>query len=193
MEGKLGRNCESKIDHGIASGLLLFNSLKYIRLNKLEELKSLGINGCVDGKNLYWGNDLDNFYYVASSSIAVHNIHRATQDTDQEKLYNDCKMSDLILGKNGIQKLSVQDDPFLFLLSIVDTIEPIKTFSCNPPQNTLESICIDFKNRQTIIISKKEASDIDFTRLKTSIKGLDNWLNITLSIEENSITIKINQ
>ena len=199
MEGKLGRNCESKIDHGIASGLILFNVLKSIRIKKQKELEDDGITNNIDTKtNLYWGNDLDKFYFIASSSIAVHNMRRVNPlDRDYEKqknLYSKCDMDNLILNDDGIKKLSIHDDPFLFLLSIIDTIEPIKTFACIPPQDTLENICIDFKDNRTIIVSKREGSDIDFKKLKDNISGLENWIDVETPVCPNdSLTIVIKE
>ncbi len=199
MDGKIGRNAQAKIDHGIAAGLILFNSLKHIRINKLDELKSFGIDNCVDEQtNLYWCDDLDEFYFIASSSIAVHNMRRVSRyDSDyeeQKKLYQHYRMDALVLDEDKIKKLSIEDEPFLFLFSIVDTIEPTKIFKCQSAEYVLENICIDFTNQNTIIIKKVTGADLNFQKLIDKVDGLDNWLNIEKPICTNdSITIIIKE
>lgn len=64
FNGEVGRTEESRIDHGIASGLILFD-----RLVKNREIQYKKQNN-----DLYWGPDLNEFYKIASLAIACHNI-----------------------------------------------------------------------------------------------------------------------
>ncbi len=194
LDGQIGRGNRPKIDHGISAGLILFNTLKNIRIKKQQELTNAGITDDIDREKLYWGNDLDKFYYIAASSIATHNMRRAKREESLSKVYQDYGMNDMILEEGKIQKISINDDPFLLLFSIADTIEPTKTFDCVKPSYTLENILITFENDSTIKICNKEGSDLDFEKLKKKVKGLDVWLDMALFYpDENSITIKINQ
>lgn len=102
IDGKLGRTEKKKIDHGIASGLILFNALKNIRIKK------------------------------------------------QKKLYQEYRMEDLILDNGKISKLSIKEDPFLFLFSIADTIEPIKSFDRVNNRFVLENIFVKFNDDEEI-------------------------------------------
>ena len=195
MDGKIGRGNTPKIDHGIAAGLILYNTLKHIRIAKQTELRSFGVNNDIDEKNdLYWGDDLDRLYLVAASGIVVHNMRRAESDSKLSIVYQDYEMNDLILEEDGIRKISISDDPFLLLFSLADTIEPTKTFDCVKPSYALENILITFEHGNTIKICNKEGSNFDFEKLKKKVKGLDDWLDISLpDNNKNSITIKINQ
>ncbi len=178
MDGKISRGTQPKIDHGIVAGLILFNSLKYIRIKKLEELKSFAIDGCIDEKiNLYWCDDLDEFYFIASSSIAVHNMRRAKKCTCQERTYLEYGMNDLILEAGDIKRLSVKDDPFLFLFSLVDSIEPTKNGKLYNKQKILEDFFIKFINSYTIEISVSDDSGLSLSNLK----DLESWLDVEIN------------
>jgi len=70
FDGKEGRTNKSKIDHGIASGIILFDRL----------VKNRKINDESNTNDLYWGSYLDDFYETASQAIAVHNIRMKSQE-----------------------------------------------------------------------------------------------------------------
>lgn len=157
FDGTIGRDKNGKIDHGIASGLILYNSLVKNRKDKKDKYGEIDIK-----HNLYWGEDLDLFYATSSYSIAIHNIRSKNQDL----------------------KFSIKDDPFLFLLWIADTLEPTKCFECCNPQYVLENIDIEFNsNKNGFTIKNKQNSELDFSKYKKNIKGLTNFLNIKTNIE----------
>lgn len=153
-----GSLAEGKIDHGIASGLILYNSLVE---NRKKMKKQYGEN---DKKhNLYWGDDLDKFYEISAYSIAVHNIRR----------------------KNNDLKFSIEKDGFIFLFWLTDTIEPTKNFDCCNAQYVLENIIIEFTdNKKGFTIKNKKGSELDFTEYKKNIKNLEHFLNIKINTEE---------
>lgn len=152
FDGTIGRDKNGKIDHGIASGLILYNSLVKNRKDKKDKYGEIDTN-----HNLYWGEDLDLFYATSSYSIAIHNIR----------------------SKNKDLKFSIEDDPFLFLLWIADTLEPTKCFECCNPQYVLENIVIEFNSNQNgFTIKNKQNSELDFSKYKKNIEGLTNFLNI---------------
>jgi hypothetical protein len=160
FNGTIGRDRNGKIDHGIASGLILYNSLVKNRKNR-KNMKEQ--HGEIHEKyNLYWGDDLDKFYEISALSIAVHNIRR----------------------KNDDLKFSIEEDAFLFLFWLVDTIEPTKCFNCCNPQYVIENITIKFHdNKKGFTIKNKEESKLDFTKYKKNIEGLTNFLNIKINTD----------
>jgi len=152
-----GALTEGKIDHGIASGLILYNSL-------VENRKKMkGQYGEIDTKhNLYWGDDLDVFYKDSAYSIAVHNIRRKCRDL----------------------MFSIEEDAFLFLFWLADTIEPTKNFDCCNPQYVLENIIIEFHgDKKGFTIKNKEGSELDFTKYKKNIENLACFLDIKVNTE----------
>lgn len=157
FDGTIGRDKNGKIDHGIASGLILYDSLVKNRKKMKEQY------GENDTKhNLYWGDDLDEFYEVSAYSIAVHNIRRECNDL----------------------KFTIEEDAFLFLFWLSDTIEPNKSFDCCNPQYVLENIIIEFHDdKKGFTIKNKESSELDFTAYKKNIKNLECFLDIKADTE----------
>ena len=130
----LGNNC---IDHAIAGGLRLYEALRkkhYEYINPKnehkKEMKSIFKNGICD---LLWGPPIfDNFIIPCVENIIAHNIWFSLNNNDDEK-YNQLGLEALIIPKddNGERKSPVtyKDYSLLFLLDLVDTIEPIKYWS----------------------------------------------------------------
>jgi len=165
IDGKEGRSNESRIDHGITSGLILYDSLVKNRKEKQEE------HGDIDTKhNLYWGDELDKFYAIAAHSIAVHNMRK----------------EDL--------KFSITEEPFLFLFMLADTIEPSKYFKCANPKEVLEDIAIEFHSKTKFTITNLLKLELDFTEYAKRIENLQSFLKVKVDSEEkNKITIIIEQ
>jgi hypothetical protein len=156
-----GSLTEGKIDHGIASGLILYNSLVK---NRKEMKERYGEN---DTKhNLYWGNGLDKVYEISAYSIAVHNIRRR---------------------KDNALIFSIEEDAFLFLFWLTDTIEPTKCFDCCNPQYVLENIIIEFHdNKKGFTVRNREDSKLDFTKYKKDIENLERFLDIKVNTKETN-------
>ncbi len=160
---------QNKIDHGILGGIVLFDSLEKHRKNKFEE----------NNDSFYWGEDLTIDYAHASIAIATHNIWNI-QDPD--------------IGLSGIFPISFKDYPLLFLLGIVDTLEPTKTFNCVTADYVFKNILIDFQTNNTIKLENTPKSSLDFTILQEKAKGLVGWLDVDVCIKEkNKIIINIKE
>lgn len=146
-----------KIDHGIAAGLILYDALVK---NRIEKKDRYGIDDT--NHNLYWGDDLDKFYATSAYCIAVHNIR----------------------SENKELKFSIDDNPFLFLFWLVDTLEPTKCFDCCNPQYVLENIIIEFHNdKKSFTLKNKQGSKLDFTKYTKVIEGLKKFLIIEVNTE----------
>lgn len=152
---------ESKIEHGIYSGLVLYDGLVKNRLKKKNN------------SEFYWKDDLDKFYAKASFSIAIHNMRR-----------------DGIIDNSKDLKFSIEDEPYLFLFGLADTIEPTKMFDFDDVEYILKNILIEFKDN-VIILQNSSESELDFSRLISRISGLESWLNVNISSEENKLKIEI--
>jgi hypothetical protein len=113
--GERSSNNKTKIEHGIYAGLKLYDGLVKNRINN----KSL---------NLYSEKELEKFYAIASFSISIHNMRR----DDIDNLDPD-------------YKISLENEPFLFLFALADTIEPTKTYEAYYSKYVLENIKIQFK------------------------------------------------
>lgn len=172
---------DGKLDHGITTGIKLFDSLEKNRKVRKEQVE----NG-VENSILYWGDDLTPLYAQASLSIAMHNIWSSGEKEEIKEKYRNLGLESLITGESDIFPISIKDNPLLFLLGLVDTIEPIKTFNCLEPQYVLENILIDF-DKNKITISNKETSILSFERLIKNVKGLKDWLDVELPGIDNSI------
>ncbi|MFW2555577.1 hypothetical protein [Aliarcobacter butzleri] len=172
---------DGKVDHGIMAGIKLFDLLETNRVQKKENKNTR-----------YWKDDLTPLYAQAGLAIAMHNIWLSGTKEDIKEKYRKADLETLITGENTIFPISIKDNPLLFLLGLVDTIEPIKTFNCVTPQYVLENIMISFNKKQNqIIIKNKKHSRLDFEKLKRNTKGLEGWLDIKIIEEINKIIIKI--
>jgi hypothetical protein len=165
FNGERSSGDKSKIEHGIYSGLVLYDGLVKNRLERRDNSSnSLG---------LYWKDDLDKFYAKASFSIAIHNMRR-----------------DGIVKDPGRLKFSLKDEPYLFLFGLADTIEPTKMYNCYNIEYILKNILFDIKEN-TIILQNSFNSELDFSEVIKKINGLESWLNVTVNSEENRVTIEI--
>lgn len=106
------RDFMNRIDHGVFAGIYLYDRLVKIRQRKETEIND----------PLYWGKELEKQYALASASIAMHNIWMPKK-TD-EVVYKRFNLDKLI----KFEPLKSKDHPLLYLLGIVDTLEPIKLF-----------------------------------------------------------------
>ena len=101
---------DKTVDHGIVGALLLFDAL--MDLSKTNEIYSSIKN-------------FDSFFVKLCDTIALHNMWRADDDTIPK--YNKFGLYELI-PENGNFKIYYKDDVLLYLLGLVDTLDPIKAF-----------------------------------------------------------------
>jgi hypothetical protein len=189
-EGKLSSDSSGKIDHGIAAGLLLYDSLVRNRICREKSNKEKENNG-VETDGLYWGKELEEFYARASSSIATHNMRRCTPK--KFKTYLDMGLEKLIInGKDGhVTKLTISDDAFAILFALADTLEPLKIYdSCIDRQIILKSIYIEIKDDEIIFENKNP--QLDFKPFIDNAKSLESWVDIDIEqVGSNQIKLII--
>lgn len=109
-------------DHGIVGGIKLYSDLC-----KLREEKERKNN--YNDTNCYWGEDLENDFSIAAWAIACHNIFYDKGNTAYTSCYKQLGLENLICS-NDKEKYLIKIDrhPIFYLLCLVDSIEPIKTF-----------------------------------------------------------------
>jgi hypothetical protein len=188
------RYCQKKhnyINHGIIGGLLLYDKLKKnFEENKDKALlknPNLNPNDFIYN-NLHWSSSHEDYYKLVASSIISHNIWLAYNKVDIEK-YKKYKLKKLIINSPD-QRLACVTNPFLFLLLLADTIEPIKVFTQCKNNSILEKVNIETNNNRQINITVTE-SDIDYQEWFNKIIDLENWLQVSISKFENRLEITI--
>jgi hypothetical protein len=111
---------ECCIDHGDASSINMYNTMKQLHEDKWKN------NDGNDG--LKWHPKIFQHYIIpAVWTIACHNIWLAEKGTPQENHYSTFGLGELIYSR-GDSLIDMQHHPLLFLLSLVDTIEPLKKY-----------------------------------------------------------------
>jgi hypothetical protein len=163
-----------KPDHGICGGILLFNELN-------EILKEKQRDNFIEG--LTWNKKLVNIYKHASWVILSHNIFFIRKGDSSEQEYRNNNLNDLILNDNEVTKVDIKKHSFLFLLMLVDSIDPVKILG---GYDVLKKI-------KFLIQSNELHFRITDTELRTrffeKVNSLKNWL--IPHIIENGNTIKI--
>lgn len=164
-----------KLDHGILGGMYLYHKLLKIREEKFNRREN----------DLYWGEDLITQYAQACYAIAVHNIWIPKKEN--YPLYLKYDLNSLV---ENYKPISLDEFPLLFILGIVDTIDPIKIFQeVNlKPSEIMNNVMFEFHQNQ-ISISVKENIPIDFEKLISNAKNLDGWLDVSVSTYKKRIEI----
>lgn len=170
---------DDRIDHGIVSGLVIFDLLVKHRIKKSSTSTS------------YWKEELDKLYFEAGLSIASHNIWSSDSKL-KDKNYKDYGLGILVnSSKKSIFPIKFSEMPFLFLLGLVDTIEPTKTFRNRSIFEILNSLDINITKNYLKLRNSKD-SKLNFSELTKKVNGLENWLDVTLCIKQNEIKISWN-
>ncbi|WP_375324050.1 hypothetical protein [Flagellimonas sp. GZD32] len=167
----------NKIDHGIFAGVYLYD-----RLIKNRRKKNLSKNA-----TLFWGKELDEQYAQVGTAIAVHNIWLPKKkDVNLYKKYN--------LGSltNDFKPIQFKDFPLLYILGIVDTIDPMKTYLCEDfrPKEILESIDLKLNGNKVTFRNGKK-SKLDFTQMTKNAAGINNWLDVGVDYNEFELNLTL--
>jgi hypothetical protein len=172
------RFSSKKIDHGIFSGLYLFDRL--VKIREANEGK--------DGP-LSWHKSLEEKYKLAAIAIACHNIWTTKKGSAYESEYVKFELHDLIVPK--FTPVSIKNFPLLFLFGIVDTIDPIKIYSRvgHLPEEILSSLELTFAT-QSFTIKNCLHSKLDFNLLRNAAKNLKGWLAVIIDdVSPGEITV----
>ena len=168
------RLSQNKLDHGIVAGLYLFDKLLKIRQEKFNNRNS----------RLNWSEELIPQYAQVCHAITCHNIWLPDDKTKVE--YEEYGLNSLIEGYNSI---SIDDFPLLFILGLVDTIDPIKNyhrlgFKTN---EILENVMFDFQDN-LISMTVRESSDLGISVLRKEVQTLEGWLAVNVNSIGDTLT-----
>lgn len=164
------RLAKCRLDHGIISGVVLFDSLVKHRC-KMELID----------REYNWEPSLEKDYASACLAICMHNIWNIDKEEQQKNG----------LDFSGIFPISFQDFPLLFILGVIDTIDPVKVFECKNTEDILTDILIDVSSQNEIILKKRDGSSLNFQRLIDKANGLTNWLAVKVCHSANELKIEI--
>ena len=179
---------DSKIDHGITGALLIFDALMAF----YEENKS---NPAANLCGIHLRKSFPVFCLKISETIALHNMWRATKDSIS--LYKEYHLDELIPNDNHIHIIDYKDDTLLFLLGLIDTIDPIKAF-CNsegrgtriPVDIVLNEYCFSFVDRSGAKRISIQFDQPEFAkRYRDNLIGLAKWLSVDVKTTDNSAEI----
>lgn len=159
-----------KIDHGITGGIFLYDSLVRNR-----ELK----NGRCHNER-FWQVSLNPAYAKASAAIATHNIW-ITDEKVKKFLVSQ--------GIEDLKPINFKESPLLFLLGLVDTLDPLKIYQYfKSDKMILKNICLTFLEKGKMRIQVKAGSPLNPKCLQEKIKDLD-WLDIERVAIERGIEL----
>jgi len=160
-------------DHGIYAGILLYDRLVKNRIIKKAE----------SNKQYLWEEYLDAEYAYAAATVAVHNIWFPAEKDFQ--LYEKYDLHDLI----GKQPIKLKESPLLFLLGLVDTIDPVKAYACVAPTFVLENVYLEFLSNKSFRLKLSPA--LNFQIMKEKADYLQKWLDVHVEPQESERTLTI--
>lgn len=163
------------LDHGIVGALLLYDAL-------MDLSESDGVYSHIRNNK--------SFYVKICDTIALHNMWRATKGSMEE--YYKYKLFELIPKNNTEHIIYYKDDPFLYLLALVDSLDPIKGLCRDehdqrgiPAPYVLDNVYLKFvcySGKKQILISFDDpAFDHYLDTQLNQEKGLMAWLGVYAS------------
>ena len=184
-------------NHGIIGGYLLFDRLLKGYASAYMHSHPNQTEDYPDIKDFSWRGkafsieQIPLFAHIADCIIA-HNIWKA--DAAAEAKYRECGLGKLV-GDN-FKKIRFQENPLLFILSVVDTIEPYKIYGLPSAMGRdalriWKSIDLSFQNNILTVASRYKCRPIE--KMYQKAKGLKSWVDITDVIVGNdgkSLSIK---
>jgi len=176
------------VDHGIIGGKIFFNVM-----NKLYyEHRNSRTRGRHSHSNLFWSKEL--LYKVQlpiAWTIATHNIWVCNEGSDNSNIYNRYNLDRLIV-QNPI--IDLDSHPLLAILSIIDTIDPIKHFkqkdSCLTAEYISANVLLSFQNRG-VEISLTDKLIMYKYEYYTMIKKLEQWVCCIVDETESGVIIEL--
>jgi hypothetical protein len=156
-------------DHGIYAGVLMFDRL----------VKNRRIRAAQGHNSLFWGEELEAQYAFAAATVAVHNMWLPSPNA--HRTYRKYGLNSLINRK----PITFDEAPLLYLLGLVDTIDPVKAYFCVEPKFVLKHVCLEFLDERRFAITVREP--LDFAVMEQKAGYLSAWLNIEVKIAGRSV------
>jgi len=167
-------------DHGIVGGMLIYDRLIKIYNDK----KNMNGQNSFLYKNLIWSESMLNYFQLIASVILTHNIwykNEKVDTVDEIILYKKYNLDKLIISDSK-RIITLKRFPLLFLLSLVDSIEPTKRYGVN----FLNKIRFDFSVKNKMVINLNCNNDNEIDNWFNKITSLNSWLSIRTNVIVNS-------
>lgn len=165
--------CHNQLDHGIVGGLLFWEqtSKDYFQKRILHD------NDDFKQNNRFWSREILNYIHLPVSwTIAAHNVWFIDSNHDNFVDYQNYGLDRLIVSK---PKVFLNRHPLLYLLSIVDTIDPVKLIlknKCNDYKiDNLDFVEYKFWSNR-ILFQFKSSQKIETEDFKKNFIKIEQWL-----------------
>lgn len=179
-----------QIDHGITCGMLLYNYLM-CQYHKNRKIKKAG--AIIFGDEWKFSRDYKKYILRICETVARHNIWMANpNNVDNYKKHH---LHELIPGGEEFKKIKYsEEESMLFLLGLVDTLEPIKCYYKHDNTVNFYDVLNDTFincNSSNKSIRIKVSDSLPSAILK-GWKGLEDWLEVSAEENDdlNGITIR---
>ena len=112
------------------------------------------------------------YYHLAAQTIMCHNMFYCKEDDNNLPCYKGKNMSELIRGKNE-HKREFKNHPMLYLLSLVDNIEPTKRFK---NVDILNDMYLSISDDEKLIVKTPQMTDELCKQYIDSLDEMNTWL-----------------
>jgi len=164
---------DDKLDHGIVAGLLFW----YEREKDYFTRRKNHSEETFIEKNLLWSKKmLYHIHLPVAWTISAHNVWFRKPNSENSDIYRKYGLEKLIINRPIVR---LRKHPMLFLLSIVDTIDPVKLLSNNNVHNfnISDLDLIEFKFTRDTIMYRINLNDVVVTpRYKENVVDMNSWL-----------------
>lgn len=174
---------EDKLDHGITGGLLLYDSLRKMfeqswsnRIPDRNETRE-SFHIWSGGRELHLSKNDFGIYAMIADAVICHNIYNGTLIRYRKTVSNYDTVT---------RKANIQDDALYFILSLTDTLEPIKR------HQTLDSILVSYNKEKmnlTVAVNNKMKDEKEYL---DQIDELQDWLDVSITRRRNKRIIHFN-
>lgn len=180
------------VDHGIIGGILLYDRLRKnydLAYRKQLESDPITFQEHFMYNNLLWSSCQFEYFAEIAETIIAHNIWFCTKQEDKEK-YIESNLESLIIGNDSKKKHQVKKSPFLFLLILADSLEPlkIKDFNAHETRHVLKNIFIELSKKKIVIEVNKDV--LEYNSWFKNIKDLETWMQVKIEVSDNKLTIE---
>jgi hypothetical protein len=161
------------VDHGIYGGMLLYDRLVKNRIRKKA----------MNEPSLLWEEFLDDHYAYAAATVAIHNMWFPVKS--DYALYRRYGLAALIERP----AIKFFENPLLYLLGLVDTIDPVKAYKdIADPATVLTNVYLTFSKGSSFKLSVSK--ELNFNILSGQANKL-GWLEIGTDVIGRSICFSI--
>lgn len=183
---------KEKVDHGITGALLIYDAL----ISFYEEYHD---DPTMHLCGLRLKDSFPDFCLKIAETIALHNMWRAKDD--DIPTYQDYHLDELIPDGKLNHIVDYKDNTLLFLLGLIDSIDPIKAFCNTEGRSTrlsantvLNEFLFGFTNRSQAKKIFLQFGYPEFSKkYRDTLEDLKDWLSVDIKTKENSAEIYLKQ